>query len=241
MTDAAAAQAGGPTFADLRRYYRSRLAMSRAIVVLPEHGCVYVKNQKAGCSTMTLWLDRVHTGEHDFMTQRVHRDNRLPKPKDVGWPEVVRMLAGGAFRFSFVREPLARARSTWYAKVVRQQHYRAGLQEVLGLPVDPESPLTFEQFVTAIEQQDPLTEMDPHWRPQHVNLLHPLVDYDHIGRLESFDADLAVIREHAGLPDVPVTIPNSRKDGQPDPYAGRPDLVRRVEALYAQDFELYGY
>lgn len=227
---------------DLEAFWVTRGALARHVLAVPELGCVYVKNPKAGCSTMTLWLDRAYTGDHDFLPERVHKDNRLPKPRDIGWRKVVRMLDGAAYRFSFVRDPLARARSTWYAKfVLQKREWGPRLQPVLGLDVDPDTPLTFEQFVSALELQDPLSEMDPHWRPQHLNLMHGAVTYDHIGRLERFDADFALIREQAGLPDVPVFIPNSRKSGQPDPYDGRPDLVRRVEAIYARDLELYGY
>ena len=230
------------TLADLEPFYKDRPALGRHVIAIPTLGCVYVKNAKAGCSTMMLWLDRAYTGEHDFVTKRIHRENRLPKPKDTGWRNVVRMLDGDAFRFTFVRDPLARAKSTWFAKfVLQKQTWGPRLQPWLETPVDPAIPLTFEQFVTAMEQQDPLTEMDEHWRPQHLNLMHPVVDYDFIGRLERFDADLATVRERAGIPDVPVTIPNAHKTGQPDPYEGRPDLVRRVQAIYAQDLEIYGY
>lgn len=231
----------GLTVPQLLPFFPNRGALGRALICAPAYRVIYVKNPKAGCSTMTLWMDRLHTGDHDRMPARVHQENALPHPRDIGWRRVMRMLEGEAFRFSFVRDPLRRAQSTWYAKFVLQSHYRAQLQPVLGLPLDPSEPLTFEQYVEAIEQQDPVTEMDPHWRPQYVNLMHPLIDYDHIGRLETFDADLAVIRERAGLPDVPVTVPNSRREGQPDVFAGRPDLVSRVQAIYARDFELFGY
>jgi len=226
---------------DLEPFYKDRPALGRHVIAVPTLGCVYVKNAKAGCSTMMLWLHRAYTGDHAFMTKQIHREHGLPRPRETGWRTIVRMLDGDAFRFTFVRDPLARARSTWYAKFVLQRTvWGPRLQPLLGLPVDPDTPLTFEQFVTALELQEPMA-MDEHWRPQHLNLMHPVVEYDYVGRLERFDDDFAVVRERAGLPDVPVTIPNSRGSGRPDPYDGRPDLVRRVQAVYAKDLELYGY
>ncbi len=72
--------------------------------------------------------------------------------------------------------------------------------------------------------------------------MHPVVDYDVIGRLESFDSDLVRIREMAGLPDTPLSV---RNVGPAGPWAslfdGRPDLLRRVRQFYAADFEIYGY
>ena len=64
-----------------------------------------------------------------------------------------------------------------------------------------------------------------------------------MGRVESFDADLERIREEAGLPHVPLEVKNTSRSSKSSDsvFDGRPDLVRRVEQLYAKDFELYGY
>ena len=83
--------------------------------------------------------------------------------------------------------------------------------------------------------------MDAHWRPQHLNLLHGLVDYDFVGRLENFAADLARVRDLAGMSDAPIEVRNAvarPSDGLVD---GRPGLQRRLRDIYARDLELYGY
>jgi hypothetical protein len=71
--------------------------------------------------------------------------------------------------------------------------------------------------------------------------MHPLVDYEFIGRLESFGSDLATLREMAGLPDVPWKHAAATKRDRPSVYEGRPDRRHRVERMFAKDFELYGY
>ena len=159
---------------------------SRFIKPLPEFDLVYVKNPKAASSTVLLWLDRLYTGDHSCTTEYAHRDNRLPTGRSVGWDTVSEMLGGSAFRFTFVREPLSRFESTYYNKLARKGIWRPQVQAILGLPRDRNSPVTFEQFLSAVEQQDPL-EMDLHWRPQHLNLMHPLVSYDLVGHVETFD------------------------------------------------------
>ncbi len=84
--------------------------------------------------------------------------------------------------------------------------------------------------------------MDLHWRPQHLNLMHPLVSYDLVGHVETFDRDIATILRQVPLPDVSVESRNvSRSKPRDSVYDGRPDLVRRVQRIYATDFELYGY
>jgi hypothetical protein len=220
------------------------VSLSYHLHPLPEHGIVYVKNPKAGCSTILVWLSRLHTGQEDFSPANVHTENPLPKAGEVGWPRVGRMLGGSAYRFSFVRDPLRRLESAYRDKILRATRpvWREQVRTTLGLPADDDTEIDFEQFVTALEQQDPVAEMDPHWRPQHVNLMHPLVQYDKVGRLESFDEDLAVIRQEAGVPDVPVERRNTRSSEEAHSvYDGRSDLVRRVRDLYATDLELYGY
>lgn len=99
---------------------------------------------------------------------------------------------------------------------------------------------TFDQFADALEAQEPL-ELDPHWRPQHLNLMHGLVDLDYVGHLETFAADLERVRELTGMPQVPLEVRNARTTVPDSLFNGRPDLLRRVREVYARDFELYGY
>jgi hypothetical protein len=226
--------------AAMRSYWPDAEPRSR-LLFLPEHGCLYVKNAKVACSTISLWLHRIHTGDHEFTPRRgIHKEHAMPRPRDLEWDTVVRILSGDAFRFTFVRDPIPRTESAYFNKIVRpkQKLWRLQLQRVLGLPETGDT-LTVDQFVDALEAQDPVA-MDPHWKPQHLNLMHDLVEYDFIGRLESFDDDLARVRELAGLPDVPVEARNVWKK-PPSPFEGRPDLLRRVREIYARDFELYGY
>jgi hypothetical protein len=231
----------GVTWAELRSYFpNSRIGTY--LKPLPDYDVLYVKNPKAACSTLLHWLDRIHTGDADFHPRNIHKEHRLPTIHEVGRRRVLRMISGSAYRFSFVRHPAKRLESVYWDKVVRKPRWRSKVQVLLELPPDPTKLISFAQFLDAIERQDPL-ELDPHWRPQHINLLRPLIKYDYIGKLEAFEADLRRIENEAGLPHVPME-PRNVAPQRPDRtsvYEGRPDLVRRVEALYAQDFELYDY
>ncbi|HET7193936.1 MAG TPA: sulfotransferase family protein [Nocardioides sp.] len=225
----------------IREYYPQRKP-GRFIRAVPEHNLVYVKNPKAASSTLMVWLDRLHTGDTSFELKRMHQDHRLPSIGEVGRGRLLRMLSGEAYRFSFVRHPVRRLESVYWAKMVNSRRYRLKAADGLGLPVDAERVVTFEEFVGAVEQQDPVREMDPHWRPQHINLLHPLIELDLVGRLETFEADLERLRKEARLPHVPLVSRNvSPRKNADSVYDGRPDLRRRVEQIYAKDMELYGY
>ena len=231
----------GPQRQDLKKYFPGKRRLNYHLFPIPDLGLFYVKNPKAGCSTILLWLDRMYTGDHAFLPENIHTDHRLPRPRDLGWEKLAPMLGGEAFVFSFVRDPLRRFESAYRDKVTVPGLWRDDVRATLGLSAEPDDEVSFEQFLTAVEQQDPIAQMDPHWRPQHVNLMHPVVQYDHIGRLETFDADLTKIRELAGLPDAPPEVRNATARSGASVYDGRPDLVRRVQDLYATDFELYDY
>lgn len=227
------------TWPSIERYF-PRGRPGTHILTVPEHSLVYVKNPKVASSTIVVWLDRLHTGDVDFDLQKVHTEHRLPALTEVGRLRVLEMLAGAAYRFSFVRHPLRRFESVYWDKMVRHRKFRLQVAADLGFAQDVVP--SFVDFLGAVETQDPIEEMDPHWRPQHVNLLHPLVSYDHVGKMETFTSDLERIREEARLPSIPVQSRNVSPRQRPDSvYDGRPDLVRRVERLYATDFELYGY
>jgi hypothetical protein len=230
----------GPTRRRMKRFY-PRADLKTRIVALPDHRLVYVKNPKAASSTVMLWLDRLHTGDYAFDTEKAHADNHLPTADAIGWDVVSDMLRGSAYRFTFVREPLGRFESAYHNKVARLGRWRMKVQSLLDLPRDQDAAVSFEQFLTAVEQQDPL-EMDLHWRPQHLNLMHPLVTYDLVGHVETFDRDIATIHREVELPEVVLESRNvSTSKPEASVYDGRPDLVRRVKEFFREDFEIYGY
>ncbi|WP_183093435.1 sulfotransferase family protein [Nocardioides stalactiti] len=228
------------TWREMRAFFPHRV-LANHVHALPEHGIVYVKNPKAACSTVLLWLDRLHTQDHDFSPGNVHTDNRLPQVSDVGRRKIARMLSGEGYSFTFVRDPLRRFQSAYQDKLVTSKRWRTQIQTALGQEPDPERAVSIDDFVAGIEAQDPIGEMDPHWRPQHVNVMTSLITYDHIGRIETFDTDLEIIRKEAGLPPVPVEVRNVAKKPSAGILADRPDLEERVRAIYAEDFRIFGY
>jgi hypothetical protein len=220
-------------------FHGSPQALVQALIPLPDHGVVYVRVPKAACSTLKLWAHRIHTGDHSFDPGDVHHGVEVPMAHRLGWDVVSAMLAGGAYRFTFVRDPSDRLVSAYFSKLVRSgwKTDRVDVRSTLGLA--PEVEVTFDHFLASLEATEPST-WNVHWRPQHLITMQGLVEYDAIGRVENFDADLARIREEAGLPDVPVTSRN-RHPLTEDPRSGRPDVQRRIEALYPEDYEVFGY
>jgi hypothetical protein len=242
---AASSSPGPPTTLRYRRLkarYWPSWDFAYHLFPLPAYGAIYVKNPKAACSTVLLWLSRVHRGDPAFDPRNVHAEHGLPTPADLGWPAVMRMLEGGAYRFSVVRDPVRRLESSYHDKIVGAARplWRLPIQRILGLE-EGRIP-SFEEFVSAVERQDPATEMDPHWRPQHLNLMHPDVTFDRIAKVEDLAAGLSRVAEETGIPMPGVGSRNIRRTGGgTSVYDGRPDLVERVRSVYAEDCRIYGY
>ncbi|MCB0906848.1 MAG: sulfotransferase family 2 domain-containing protein [Nocardioidaceae bacterium] len=232
-------QMDGVPWRAVKRFFPGR-HVGTFVLALPDHDLVYVKNAKAGCSTILAWLDHLHTGSPP-PPGNIHQQHRLPRLREVGRDRLLEMLGGSAYRFSFVRNPRTRLESTYWNKVVPDHKERPRVLGLLGILGAEDRTVGFEEFLDAVEHQVSSVDCDPHWRPQHLNLLHPVVRFNRIGRLESFAADLDAIQQEAGLPRVPAPQRNVSRRADTSVFDGRPDLVQRVETIYATDYELYGY
>lgn len=200
--------------------------MRRSINVCARHNVVYVTNQKCGCSTLKLMLIRAELGNPDFVppkTAHAAARDLLPGLKALG--------RGRATLFSFIRHPVKRFLSVYCDKARRgPQLRRLGLDTAIG-----KTDITVDDFLDFIEPLDPLT-MDPHWRPQHINLMIDSLRYDLLGRVETFERDIYRLREMTGLPPVPSTHRNKAKMPAPELTA---EQVKRIERIYAGDFDLF--
>ena len=106
--------------------------------------------------------------------------------------EVLEMLSGRAYRFAFVRHPAKRFESAYWDKMV--DNAALAPQDRRRRSGSTSTPTRRSRSSGSWRRSSGRTrcaEMNPHWRPQHVNLMHPVVTYDRVGRLENFDADLA--------------------------------------------------
>lgn len=211
------------------------IRLRRALNICPRYNVIYITNQKCGCTTFKLLLMRAETGDWDLDPSNIHKEKGrlLPRIRDIGRTEVSRMLGGGAMTFSFVRNPVSRFLSVYREKIVGKRPQFNKVVSALG-----RDEISVDGFLDFLDRQDPLT-MDPHWRPQHINLMMDSIDYTFIGKLENFDEDHAKLCEITGLPGSVVAHRNNRsKSPAPDLTA---DQVKRVERIYAGDFEAFGY
>lgn len=216
----------------VKLYSGSRISQ---IYLLAEQRVAYVSNPKVACTSLKLMMERINRGDPDLI-MKVHHDREFPTLKQIGWPKVKALLAEGVYGFTFVRDPVRRAVSGYRDKMAVAR-FRSEINEVLGR--DPDETIRFDQFLDALEQQEP-QDMNPHWRPQHLVLMMDAIEYDYIGRLERISEDLDHIRQASGLPKVDIEHRNQARTDRPEVDI-TPERRSRIEKIYAEDYERLGY
>ena len=199
-----------------RSVVRLRHAPEAAYFFSVSHNFIYAPIPKAACSTLKAILYRIYRTESPSLPLFLPRDYprrvfhvfmdgnfTLSRLK----PERAKRLLRDpeVFKFTFVRDPLARLASDYLNKFIQHrfdseqwEHTSPTLQRIFGANANPLScSISFVQFVEHVcatsDQQ-----LDKHWRPMH-SFLNLDLDF-FIGRVETMSRDFDTIRQHTGLP-----------------------------------------
>lgn len=222
--------------------YHSRLSK--------QHRYVAVTTPKVACTAVKAVL-------HNFEGLAPVED-----PHETGWElvlsaypnaEIAEFLSSPDWlRFCFVRNPYDRLFSAWKSKIGNYiDHEYAPFREEMrahyGYPstTDPVPLLAFRDFADYIvsDIEGPY-RLDPHWDRQ-VNILIPdFIQYDVVGRFESFATDFGQILTKVGAPDGIVQQASEVVNATSHvalTAAYDNELADRVYDHYRVDFETYGY
>src|ERR1700722_8358245 len=158
-----------------------------------------------------------------------------------------------ALRFSFVRNPYARAVSCWPDKFrgkplvpgdVFIDAYLAGKQEIdADLPAGPDRTLTFSDFVT-YAGAFATRRVDGHLQTQDSILAMPGIALEFVGRIERYSEDIMRVLDHIAARsdirhDATKPVNSSRHGPWADYYT--PELRDRVYRVYECDFDRFRY
>jgi len=223
--------------------------------VVPSHKVVYVSMPKAASTRIRATLAAV-TGHRirslDPCRRLKFRGPYGPRSMTVG--SFFRLATSpGTLRFSFVRNPYARAVSCWadkfYGKPLAPgdafvDFYLAHRRDVdTALPAGPGRTLSFRDFVvfaSAIARR----RRDIHIQAQDDILSMPGIRLDLIGKVESFRQDFIHVLDHLGASDevrreAIVPLNESHADDWPEYYTT--ELADRIYGAYECDFDRFGY
>lgn len=186
------------------------------------------------------------TGEHAY--QKVHDPlfGPLILPYQLpNGPLHAALYGDHYFRFVAVRHPANRLLSCYLDRV--RDHASAASRKVReGLGVERAEDISFSEFVSFVAGQDALT-MNPHWRPTYHEAAFDLISYDMVLRFETLGADLAALFERlfpkvAHKLDVTTNLSPSitRASTRLEEFV-TPEIAKKIELIYAKDFETFGY
>jgi hypothetical protein len=223
--------------------------------VLPRHNLIYVAVPKSASTRIRRTLAQAG-GRHS----RSLKPDARPRYRGPYGP---RNMTVGAFhhlatnpktlRFSFVRNPYARAVSCWSDKFANKplipgdafiDIYLATRQDIdPDLPAGAHWTLSFADFVT-FAAATARTRRDVHLQVQDDILNIPGLPLDFIGKVETFDADFVRVLDHLNASEAlrreaAVPLNESRHDDWPNYYSG--ELADRIYRAYERDFDRFGY
>jgi hypothetical protein len=224
-------------------------------VVLPDQRVLFLPMPKSACTSILWLLSRVagvpdetfaHSALPEVSPALTIHDMSLWGPgyrlADYAGPERERVLAeDGWFRFTVVRHPGPRLWSAWQSKLLlREPRLVATFGDEPWFPRLPEQPghlvEDFRRFVAALPGG---AVEDVHWAVQY-DLARQL-PLAHVGRVESLDDTLALLREHLGreLPEAGGRENRTALPMPPDAYDAMGLAV--LHERYRDDFDKYGY
>nr|WP_282563279.1 sulfotransferase family 2 domain-containing protein [Gymnodinialimonas phycosphaerae] len=185
----------------------------------PKHKFFFARIPKAGNSTVVSTLIR-HidpTASAASMAADKQRLNRLPTKRQFD----------AAFKFTVVRDPTDRVISGYLDKVARD--------------ADGFGPDAFGAFLQELRDGD--YRKNGHFIPQTAMIPGGLGAMDHVGRIETLDADLEVICTRLFGGFTARTDRVAHRTGAATNRAAllTPENTDLISALYRQDFEALGY
>lgn len=212
-------------------------------------GCgtaLFVKNSKAGCTSLARFA-YAYQSERDCPTS-IHGEDKILRQGPRHAAAIHRVLDDpSVMRISLVRHPASRLVSAFRDFVLDARnyatvHHRPGLA-AFGLDPRQSAERNFDVFldyVGASLRLDPLAT-DRHLRRQSDNLCASAISYRLIGRIEAADRFEDDLRHLFGIArdDTRGCFPLSNESTQS--YAINRAQLRKIEGLYAEDMERFGY
>ncbi len=212
---------------------------------------IFVETPKVACSTIKTTLQRLELEDPEFVREQfedlhVREFSSLLKLHQL--PNFENYLTRDDFTiFCFVRNPYNRFLSCYLDKIEKPIHVTEFKQKVLkSMGLDEgniEQHVSFEDFVTVVENQSSL-EMDYHWRTQTYLTCHNKINYNFIGKLESFESDFFTVGKRLSVDFekyyTSVTVHQRHAGKQLEKYY-TDDLYSRVYKIYEVDFDSFSY
>jgi len=223
--------------------------------VIPTLRTIYVAVPKAASTRIKMTLAAAVGCRSASLRQVRRRRFRGPQgPKSMTMSAFHKLATDPTtLRFSFVRNPYARAVSCWADKfqgkpLVGGDDYVEGYLARRGevdarLPAGTDATLSFADFVTYATGLAS-RRVDSHLQLQDDILGTPGINFNMVGRVEAFRRDFRLVLDHIGAGDelrseADSEVNPSQHGPWMDYYTG--ELRERIYRAYERDFDRFGY
>ena len=211
--------------------------LDRMIWFAPKCGLVYIRNPKAGCSSIqkSLWLAE----DPGSFTGSPHQRSTGPFNHALGRAIRNPGLIARATTFSVVRNPYSRLLSAYFDKVLAPEDRQVWktIRGRLGISRQA-NPSLSEILERMLEDPEPLT-MDQHLRPQYINLLSGVAPISFLGYLEHPEEVAAFLSRHGCKLTTHDAHARRAADRVREQFES--SAQRLAFEYYRRDFELFGY
>ena len=220
-----------------------------------KHPLLYLNIPKSACTTIKNIMYFIDNGEYYADPLAIHGDGvallkRTSRDKD----NLLAALRNRKVAFTFVREPFARAYSTFNEKIYFEGKYsfpeaRRCLIEDYGavFPADEagysadqhsENFFRFLNFVQDTVDEKSRIKLNPHWSPQKIMLdgHHKRVNIDVVGKVENFEQGMRYVLDIAKI-DVPVDLKVRFNEGPKPPFKFGEIMTAKI---FDRLYDVYG-
>lgn len=232
--------------AQLPQAYRG-VDVDYTIFVSDKYRLIYVATAKAGCSTIkhTLMQAELERDDVRFASMDDVHDRAIhPLSSPSRQADFAANLADPSYlKFTFVRDPYSRLLSLYLDKLVRRGDGYFREQVERGLELAAGQTPTFAEFAALVGDVGP-DRFDTHTAQLTTRTLLDVISYDEVGRFESFERDLERILALRSVDFARFYYSEQRHSSSAGARLAEfydAATAERVRALYASDFEAFGY
>ncbi len=219
-----------------------RIVLRRTVYV-PKLKLLYVINAKAASSSLRDMMFVLGGGSREAGPgDGIY----FPSPR---WREVVAAWEDpGVYRFTVGRHPVSRAVSAFTNLFVNRNNgfefRHIPYLKRTGLTFGDGSSANFDRFLDYIEEVQAESELfcDAHLRLQTHNTGARYLRYNRIGKYDALAGDVAAIMAEAGVSSfTPAALGWDNKAIREAGLTLTPAQIARIETIYAEDYERFGY
>lgn len=212
--------------------------------VSEKYNYIYIENPKVACTKIKSILQVSEGFElpKNIMDIHYRKNGVFVKNLLDIWEKEKENLDWKYFIFSFVRNPFSRIESAFKDKVLNSlgrfwENYRQEIKKFNNLSIN--EGIEFIHFCRYIESI-PDSKRDIHWRSQSKLLFFDQINYDFIGKFESFNLDMDYVVKKLCL-SIDLFVINQKINSSGNECLQTSETVEIIKHVYKNDFINFKY